>query len=268
MKFARRRALAVSAVGVLVLGAASTRAEVVQQGNVRVAVSGNLSPQSLPRAGAAPIAVTVEGSIATVDGSLPPTLKTLRIELNRHGRLDSRGLPECRIGQIHPASSAQALAACRPALVGQGSFSIDVVLGTQDPYPTQGRLLVFNGAYRGRPALLGQIYAAHPFANSFVIPFQIDRLEHGPYGIALTARLPRAFTNWGHVTGLRMRFSRRYSYRGARHSFISAGCPAPSGFSGAPFQLARATFAFAGGPTLSTMLSRSCQVKGQRRDSA
>jgi hypothetical protein len=257
-----RRALAVSGgVAVLALGGTLARAEVVQQDGVRVAVAGNLSPERLPRAGSAPIAVTVDGGIASVDGSLPPTLRTLRIELNRHGRLETRGLPECRIGQIHPASTGRALAACRPALVGEGSFSVDVVLGSQEPYPTEGRLLVFNGTYKGRPALLGQIYAAHPFANSFVIPFQISRAKHGPFGILLTARLPHAFTSWGRVTGLRMRLSRRYSYRGSRHSFVNAGCPAPAGFSRASFQLARTTFAFSGGLTLRATVDENCRVK-------
>jgi hypothetical protein len=257
-----RRALAVSAgIGVLALGGALARAEVIQQDDVRVAVSGSLSPERLPRAGSAPIAVTVEGGIAAVDGSLPPTLRTLGIELNRHGRLETRGLPKCQIGQIHPASTARALAACRPALVGKGSFSIDVVLGSQEPYPTVGRLLVFNGTYKGRPALLGQIYAAHPFANSFVVPFQISRVKHGPFGVVLSARLPHAFTSWGRVTGLRLRLSRRYSYRGSRHSFVNAGCPAPAGFSSASFQLARTTFAFAGGLNLSATVDENCRVR-------
>jgi hypothetical protein len=254
-----RRTAALLALAALLAGAA--RAEVVQKGTLRVAVSGRFSPKRLPRTGAAPIAATVGGGIATVDGSLPPQLKRLRIELNRHGRLETQGLPECRIGQIQPASTSRALSACRPALVGRGSFSVDVVLGSQEPYPTKGRLLVFNGTYDGRPALLGQIYSAHPFANSFVIPFQVSRLKRGPYGIALTARLPRAFTAWGYVTGLKMTLSRRYSYRGQRHSFISAGCPAPKGFSGSVFTLARTTFGFAGATKLSSTLTSECTVR-------
>lgn len=260
-----RRARAGAALGLvaaLLTAAAVARAELVQKGDLRLAVSGKISPKRLPRAGVAPIAVGLGGRISTTDGSLPPQLKSLRIELNRHGRLETRGLPECRLAQIQPASTARALTACRPALVGRGSFSVDVLLGGQEPYPTKGALLLFNGAYRGRPALLGQIYSAHPFANSFVIPFQVNRSGHGRYGIALSARLPRAFTDWGHVSGLALRLARRYSYRGQRRSLISAGCPAPEGFGGAVFTLARTTFAFAGGQKLSSTLTRSCRVRG------
>jgi hypothetical protein len=245
----------------LAVVAAGVRAEVVQEGNLRIAVTGSFSPKRLPRTAAAPIAVTVGGRIATLDGNLPPQLKRLRIELNRHGRLDTRGLPRCRLGQIQPASTAHALHACRRALVGRGSFSVEVVLGTQVPYATTGRLLVFNGSYEGHPALLGQIYSAHPFANSFVIPFQVEQRVHGRFGVVLTARLPRAFTEWGYVTGLEMRLWRRYTYHGRRNSFLSAGCPAAHGFSDAAFTLADATFTFADGRNLSSTLAGNCTVR-------
>lgn len=241
--------------------AGAGHADQVQRGNLRVAASAKFSPKRLPRAGDAPITVTLDGRLATLDGSLPPQLQGLRIELNRHGRLETRGLPKCRIGQIQPASTTLALSACRPALVGRGSFSVDAVLGSQQPYPTKGRLLVFNGTYKGRPALLGQIYSPHPFANSFVIPFEINRSKRPSYGVALTARLPRAFTDWGYVTGLELRLSRRYSFRGRTQSFISAGCPAPEGLSGAVFSFARTTFVFANGTRLSLPLTGECTVR-------
>lgn len=247
--------------GIALLAAAPAAAELVQKGNLRVAFSGKLSPRKLPRSGAAPIAISVAGKIATVDGTLAPQLRTLRIELNRGGRLDTRGLPVCRASQIYPASTERALKACRGALVGRGSFSVDVVLAGQDPYPTRGKLLVFNSRRKGRPALLGQIYSSKPFTTSFVIPFKIAKIRKGRYGTALTASLPGALGNWGHVTGLDLRLARRYTHRGRRHSFISAACPAPRGFPGALFSLARTTYRFAGGQKLTSTLTRQCRVR-------
>ena len=262
MSRAQAKGLALFALLAALAGcAALAQAEIVQKGNLRIKVSGELSPRRLPRNGAAPIAVTVGGVISTTDETLPPQLKRIRIELNRHGRLETTGLPRCKVAQIQPASTARALRACRAALVGQGSFSVDVVLAGQDPYPTKGRLLVFNGVYKGKPALLGQIYSAHPFANSFVIPFVIASKPRGRYGLSLTATLPRALTSWGHVTGLQMRLARRYSYRGHRRSLISAGCPAPKGFPGAVFTLSRTSFDFMGGKRLGSSLTRSCRVR-------
>jgi hypothetical protein len=236
-------------------------AAIAQRGNLRVIVNGRLSPHVLPRRGTAPVAVSVAGRIATTDGSTPPQLQTLRIEINRHGQLDYAGLPVCPYERIQPASSARALAACRSSLVGQGHFQASVTIAGQEPYAATGRLLVFNGRLHGHSALLGQIYAPRPFANSFVIVFAVHHLAHGSFGTALVATLPSALGGWGHVTGIEMKLGRRFFAHGASHSYISAGCPAPSGFTGASFPLARASFGFAGGLRLAPTLVRSCAVR-------
>lgn len=245
----------------LLATAALASAEVTQQGSLRVTVSGTLSPQRLPRSGTAPIAVSVGGEITTTDKSPAPTLKTLQIELNRNGHLDSTGLPVCPIAAIGTASSARALRACRSALVGQGSFSAEISLPGQEPYPTKGRLLAFNGKQHGKPVLFGQIYSPRPFATSFVIVFAIKRLAKGTYGTALTATLPASLRSWGNLTGIELQLARRYSYRGESHSYLSAGCPAPKGFPGVPFSFARTSFGFEAGKTLRSTLTRSCRVK-------
>lgn len=254
-------------VGTAAVSAAprATTSEAVQKGNLRVTTTGKLAPNRLPRRGTAPIEVSVGGKFTTTDETLPPQLKSMRIELNRHGKLETKGLPECKIGQIHPASTRRALKACRSALVGRGSFEVEVVLAGQEPYPTKGRLLVFNGKHRGKPALLGQIYSAKPFTTSFVIPFVISKRKRGKYGLVLTSNVPKALTNWGHITGLTLNLKRRYGFGGQRRSVVSAGCPAPKGFPGALFSLARTTFRFVGGKQVTSGLTRNCKVRGGRR---
>ena len=105
-------------------------------------------------------------------------------------------------------------------------------------------------------------FAERPFANSFVIVFAQKRISRGPYGTELVAALPKALGSWGSLTELTMTLSRRYAYRGTRRSFVSAGCPAPKGFAGAPFPLARTSFVFADGKRLSSVLVRDCKVRG------
>jgi hypothetical protein len=186
----------------------------------------------------------------------------MRIELNRNGKLDYAGLPTCVYSRIQPGSSSRALSGCRSSLVGRGSFTANITLAGQEPYPTRGRLLVFNSLRGGKPVLYGHIYSASPFATSFVIVFRIERLKGGTYGIALNAPLPKAMDAWGSLTGLEMTLSRRYSYKGRSHSYISSGCPAPRGFPGADFPLARTSFAFEGGAKLSSTLRSTCKVRG------
>ena len=250
------------AVACLTTAAIAGAAEITQKGNLRVAVEGEMTPTLLPRQGTKPVSVTVGGKISTTDGSLPSQLKTIAIEINRHGRLDYKGLPTCQRRDIQPATTAQALSACRPALVGQGIFSAAVVLNGQAPYASKGKLLVFNGKEEGHQVLYGQIYTAQPFTNSFVITFQIKPIGHGTFGTALIADLPKALGDWGYVTGIEMTLSRTYSAHGSRHSYISAGCPAPKGFTVASFPLARSSFSFADGRTLRSVLNRSCRAIG------
>jgi len=251
-----------SALGALLLASALASAEVAQKGTLRVNVSGKLSPQRLPRTGAAPIEVSVGGQISTTDKSPPPRLQNIAIELNKGGRIDYTGLPLCPYGAIQTASSQRALSACKAALVGKGSFDAEITLAGQAPYAIKGKLLAFNGQSKGKPVLFGQIYASHPFATSFVIVFAIKKIGKGTYGTALRAQLPKALSTWGKLTGIELRLSRHYSYKGSSHSYLSAGCPAPRGISKASFAFARASFGFEGGKVLSSTLNRSCRVGG------
>ncbi|MDX6634328.1 MAG: trimeric autotransporter adhesin [Solirubrobacterales bacterium] len=235
--------------------------EVVGQHGIRVRMKAKMSPRALPRKGLAPVAVTVGGQVSSTDGDLPPQLKALRIDINRHGEVDYRGLPLCDVNRIQPASSSRALSACRSSLVGEGRFSASIILSAQEPYPTKGRLLVFNGRHRGHPALLAQIYSPYPFATSFVIPFTVTRSSKGQFGTSLVALLPKALGDWGYLTGIEMRLRRKFRYRGSSRSYLSAGCPAPKGLSSVLFPLVRAEFSFAGGKRVSSTVVRSCRAR-------
>ena len=64
---AARAALALACL--TLLGAALAQAEVTQEGSLRLALSGKLSPRRLPRQGDAPIKVSVNWKITTTDGT-------------------------------------------------------------------------------------------------------------------------------------------------------------------------------------------------------
>jgi len=261
---AGRITIAFAALAITLVAASLAAATVIQKDNLRVAVNGNLSPTKLPRQGVAPVGVSVGWNISTADGSAPPKLKTLEVEINRHGVLDYAGLPACPYAKIQPASTQRALSNCRPSLVGSGSFSAEIALRGQEgeSYAAKGRLLVFKGEVKGEPVLYGQIYSAHPFATSFVITFDIGQRRKGTYGTVLSATLPKALRSWGNLTGIEMSLQRRYSYKGHRHSFLAAGCPAPKGLNLASFKLARTSFSFIGGTRLSSTVLDECRVRG------
>jgi DNA-binding beta-propeller fold protein YncE len=234
---------------------------VAQQRGVRVKFDGKLTPHALPRHGTAPVGIVVDATIGTAGGEDPPQLQRITIAINRNGHFASQGLPVCGLDQIQPSTTKGALEACGASLVGEGYFSANVKLPQQSPFPSEGKVLAFNGLINGHPAILAHIYGTQPAPTSTVLSFLL-KSGHGAYGTVLEASLPQATGSWGYVTGLRMSLRRRFSYRGRARSYLSAGCPAPAGFPSAAFPLARTSFVFAGDLTLASVLNRTCRAKG------
>jgi hypothetical protein len=59
-----------------------------------------------------------------------------------------------------------------------------------------------------------------------------------------------------------MKLSRKFNFEGERRSFLTAGCPTPKGVGVAAFKLARTSFSFTDGRSVSSVLSDSCRAKG------
>jgi hypothetical protein len=240
---------------------APTSAETIARGPARVSVSGRLAPKALPRRGKAPVSVTLAGKISSTHKGTLPQLRQISFAINSHGHLDLAGLPVCRVGHIQPSSNKEAMEACGDSLVGSGDFAANVKLPEQTPFPSRGKMLAFNGRLRGRPAIFAHVYGTEPASISYVLPFQVTH-THGTYGTLLEANLPQIAGEWGNITKVSMTLGRTYRSHGKTHSYLTAGCPAPSGFGGAVFPLAKTSFDFADGISLKTTLNRSCKVAG------
>lgn len=238
-----------------------TPSAVIQQGNLRITALSQVQPFKLPRYGTAPIAVFIAGHVASRDGSVPPQLQRMSIRVNRHGVLDPTGLPVCRRPQIAAVSTRQALENCGEALVGSGRFWATIVLPDQRPYPTRGRLLVFNGRRGNQPMLFAHIFTTKPFASSFTIAFAIQHIPHGTYGTRLTASLPQALGDWGFVDRIKLTLRRKFRFHGEQHSYFNAGCPAPAGARVTAYPLAHVEFDFADSGRIGLGLPKSCGVK-------
>jgi hypothetical protein len=234
--------------------------EVVANGGLLLNFSGDISPDALPRQGLAPISVGIAATVKSFSGEGPPPLRRIEIAINGGGRLDARGLPLCSRAQIQPSSTAQAREICGPALVGEGSFDADVAFPEQSAFPSQGKVLAFNALIGGRPAILAHVFGRQPASTSRIIVFHIRRTT-GTYGTVLTASVPESLDQWGHLTHFSLDLHRDFTYRGRRHSYLSAACPAPPGFPGATFTFARAAIGFADGRTLVSTLTRACRVR-------
>lgn len=260
----RRSRLAIAlfaAASLLASAAAPASAELIERGDLFVRFQGGIDPTALPRTERAPIAVEVAGMVKTLSAEQPPALRQVRIELNRGGVLDSRGLPVCHYSELVAASPEQAMRACGRSLVGNGAYSARTSFPEQTAFPSEGEILAFNGTYEGGDAILAHVYGVEPVPMNQVIVFHV-RHSSGTFGTTLTGRLPETLNPHGYVAALYLRLFRRYTFHGQARSYISAACAAPSGFRSAAFTFARASMAFEDGRTLSSTLTRSCRVRG------
>jgi hypothetical protein len=255
-----RRRLVTLALLLTVVGAlaAVARAETIQSGDVRVNFQAGFTPKALPRERPAPITVAFEGRISTTDGTHPPALDKLRVELNSAGEVDTRGLATCPTSALQATSSDLALARCRPALVGKGSFVAQ--LPVERNLLVGGRALVFNGTVDGSPGMLIHIYVSDPVRLTLVIPIKITH-QDGRFGTVLTTTVPKLAGGSASIVAMKLKIGRQFHAGGERRSYLSAACDAPAGFPGAVFPFARSGFTFSDGRTMHTVLSRSCQVR-------
>jgi len=257
----RSRATALATAVALLALASLARATVVQEGNLRITVLSQVKPYKLPRRGTAPIAVFVSGHLSAPHGGIPSQLQEMSVEVNKHGLLQSKGLPACPLSRIQPASTQLALKACSGSEIGSGQFWAHIVLPDQGAYGTHGRLLIFNGKQKGKPVIFTHIFTANPFFSSFVIPFSIQKVKGGIYGTRLTASLPQALGDWGYVDRIKLTLKRKYGFEGKELSYFNAGCPAPLGSPRTVYPLALASFSFADGSELEAKVEKPCAVR-------
>lgn len=250
-----------SASLLVLLTAAAAQAELTARGDLFVRFNGGIAPTALPRQARAPISVRVAGTIRTLSGERPPSVRKIFIAINRGGRLDARGLPVCDRAAIEPSSSREALARCGDALVGTGSYVGDVAFPEQDAFSSGGRILAFNAVVDGQRAIFAHVYSPEPVPITRIIVFRI-RERAGTFGTTLSGSLPQTLIRYGYLKRIVLELHRTYTYRGRPRSYLSAACAAPAGFRGASFPFALASMTFADGRTLSSRLTRSCTVRG------
>ena len=89
-----------AALTVALATTASATREVVEVGNLFLVDNGGIFPSKLPRHESAPVSARLEGEIGTRDGSHPPALRTIDLDVDRTIEVDALGLPVCKAGQI------------------------------------------------------------------------------------------------------------------------------------------------------------------------
>jgi hypothetical protein len=211
---------------VLLVAAASATAIVLHASNLVITADGGFTPTTLPKKGFAPIKLHGFGKIATEDGSPPPILETVTIWFDKHGEVDTEGLPTCTPQKLAATTTSQARKLCPGAIVGKGFGKAVVDFPEQGPIPASSPITLFNAKpEHGNPVVLAHAHLTVPGPTTFVVPIEIQKVHDGRYGFKTVGKIPKIAGGYGIPLYARLTVGREWKYKGKTHSFANAGCP-------------------------------------------
>jgi hypothetical protein len=253
----QKTVLRVSAVAVVVLlvAAAAATALVLRAGNIVVTTDGGFAPTTLPKHEVAPITLHGYGKISTANGELPPVLKTLTIWFDKHGAVETRGLPVCTKGKLAATTTPVARKLCPGAIVGKGFGTVVVAFPEQAPFKASSPITIFNGPKKhGNPTVLAHAHLNVPGPVTFVVSVEIQKVHDGRYGFKTVAEIPRIAGGYGIPLYGRLKIGRTWTFKGKKLSYANASCPDGR-------LQAKVESSFKDGTTLQGQLLKPCKAK-------
>jgi len=211
--------LAVSVAGV-------STAETVTVGNLKFSADGGFSPKTLPKKTLAPISLTAEGKISTLDGTHPPALKEFLLETDKNGAVNVKGYPVCKSGQLQSQDTAHAKAICKKAIIGEGKTNVEILFEESKPIPVKSDLIVFNGGVKGGvTTFFIHAYITVPVPAAIVTTVKIKKIHKGRYGLLAIGTIPKIAGGSGSVTSFKLTINKKFTYKGKKVSVLTAKCP-------------------------------------------
>jgi hypothetical protein len=216
----------------------------VEAGNLKCTFDGGFSPSKLPKNKLAPITLTASGKIATKDGSHPPALKSVIVETDKNGAINTKGIPVCKSGQIQSTDTKAAEKACNPAKIGTGQTTVEVQFPESKPIDVNSKLLVFNGGTSGgKTTLFIHAYFSAPVTGAIVTTVKIQKTKNGRYGLKSVATIPKIAGGSGSVKSFNLKINKK--------GVLTAKCPDGK-------LQAHATSMFADGTKAAATIIRTC----------
>jgi hypothetical protein len=210
------RKLALTALAVISLlfaaGTAGATGALVKLGNLVLVADGGFSPRTLPQHHFAPIAFEGHLDLKELDGAIPPPLSQLVVHFDRDGRISTAGLPTCDPARLQEVTPEEARARCSSAIVGTGHVKALIARSSGAPYEATAPVTLFNGPpENGHPTVVFHTRTTVPATQNFVIVIPIEP-ERGRFRYRAT------------LVHLDVHIGRRYRFRGAERSYVSARC--------------------------------------------
>ncbi len=224
----KRKVVAVVGIALLAVvatAAASSFHQHIVIGNLVLDAEGGFSPNTLPKHKNAPITAYGGGKLSTVSGNLPPLIDTFVLEFDKHGALDTTGLPVCKRSKLVATDVAAARRACGDAIVGEGFGNAVVALPEQRPLKVGSPITLFNGPKKGHfDTIIAHAFLNVPAPATFIVPVVIEKIHKGVYGYRVKVKIPKIAGGYGHPVSGSSKVGRKWTFKGKQHSYINARC--------------------------------------------
>jgi hypothetical protein len=209
-------ALAVAAIA----GAASTK---IRAGNLILTFGGSTSPTKLPRTSYAPVKAIIFGKVATSDDTHPSALRETVIDIDKDVKLNVKGLPVCKAGQLTARNTQAAKRVCGKTTLGSGIAHLEIAFPEQPPIPVTSPITVFNGGGTAQKSkLLIHTFITVPAPAAVVTQVAIKKRGTGVHAVA---KIPVVAGGSGSVLDFRFKLGRTYRYKGQKMAYSMARCP-------------------------------------------
>lgn len=216
----------VAAAAALLIAAATASGLHIVLGNVVVDTDGGFTPTTMSKRQLTPITIHGHGKLSTLDGTTPPILEHLIFWFDKHGAVETRGLPTCTMRKLKATTTAQARRLCPGAIVGTGFGTAVIEFPESRPIPASSPITLFNGAPKhGNPTVLAHAHLTVPAPTTFIVPVEIQKVQIGRYGYKTDVRIPKIANGAGTPLYGRITIGREWTYKGHKMSYLSAYCP-------------------------------------------
>jgi hypothetical protein len=240
-----RTLVAVGVAALLVSGAAE--AITLRVGKIIISGDGGFKPTRLPKRENAPIKLYGHAKFSTTDGTRPSPLRRLVLEFDKHGAVETRGLPKCSMKRLVATTTKVARKLCPGAIVGKGFGTALVELPEQRGIKASSPLTLFNGPVK-------HAHIDYPGPTTYVILIEIQKIRNGRYGFKTIANFPRIVNDYGSPLYGRLKIGREWKYKGKTLSYANAHC--------ADGRLqAKAEFSFKNGDSVEGTVFKPCKVR-------
>lgn len=224
----------------------------VEAGDIILDSEADFSPKKLPRSQDAPISLRQSFTISSALGGPPAILESIDYRFDHRGSVDLVGLPVCSMKTLRGTDRAQALRACRPALIGTGVSTAMIAFPEQEPFRDSTPIALFNGPKtNGNPTILAHAFATVPIPTTIIVPAVVEKARMGVYGYRVKVKIPQIAGGAGRLVALSFTIGRKWRHKQKSHSYINARCETGE-------LRARAEFTFQTGDFLAGSVLRPC----------